>query len=65
MKKLGTLSLLFFMWSGRVALRAESFFSDPSLDAAVKKQVFAGEKMTGDDLKNCRRLKPTALAFEI
>jgi len=37
----------------------EAIFPDSNLDAAVRKQVFAGDKMTEDDLKKLSTLKAT------
>lgn len=59
MRKLAPLSLLLWVWLGLSALKAESFFPDSNLDAAVKKHVFAGENMTEDDLKKLSTLKAT------
>jgi Leucine-rich repeat (LRR) protein len=59
MRKFAVLSVLFWIWLGFSTIQAESFFPDPSLDAAVRKQVFAGDKMTEDDLKKLSTLKAT------
>src|SRR5262245_15933051 len=57
MRKLNALSLLLSVWPALLTIQAQSFFPDPNLDAAVRKQVFAGEKMTEDDLKKLSTLK--------
>jgi Leucine-rich repeat (LRR) protein len=59
MRKPATLSLLLWIWLGLSAIQAQSFFPDSNLDAAVRKQVFAGDKMTEDDLKRLSTLKAT------
>ena len=59
MRKLAALSVLLCVWPGPSATKAESFFPDSNLDAAVRKQVFAGDKMTEDDLKKLSTLKAT------
>jgi len=59
MRKIAALSVLLWIWPGLSAIKAESFFPDPNLYAAVRKQVFAGDKMTEDDLKKRSTLKAT------
>ena len=44
MRKLAALSVLLWVWLDPSAIQAESFFHDSNLDAAVRKQVFAGDK---------------------
>src|SRR5688572_32282619 len=59
MRKPAILSVLLWIWVGVSTIQAESFFPDANLDAAVRKQVFAGDKMTEDDLKKLSTLKAT------
>ena len=59
MRKFAVQSVLLWIWLGFSTIQAESFFPDANLDAAVRKQVFAGDKMTEDDLKKLSTLKAT------
>ena len=59
MRKIAALSVLLWVWLGLSSIKAESFFPDPNLDAAVRKQVFGGDKMTEDDLKKLSTIKAT------